>query len=603
MSIQPLHSVRNRLLFAMVWFSLFVSFDTTAQENLPPEPDMDALFQDLDSNSPADTDPSLMPVPDFEEDPSAIEPPPLPVDPATRVDDSMPSPELEPFTPESEDTPPSVVAPTTDDTLIPEAETPNTSEQNPSLSPIRTSTLRPLELLEYKKLRDALMEFLGTQSAIEPSPFAASTTDETALSDATPSFQNDLESDLSEFPPLPDDNATTIETIPDDAPSGTADGITSSTTNEEVFSLDSLLEDTPLTPPTGIQPPPSDIIEPPQPSEVPDTKTPVENTVLEEAPGTSIPDTEIPRTTAQVPLDDLTPEVVLPSVPSFSAEERAYLEEMDERSTELPDFARIGQEEKDSLNKPLEELAKEAKQDAFRNNRPAEEYDFARGEDLSSLDDISGHTTNRNFDVSVTSSDKKETFLSTDIQLEMAYRALLTGQLEAAIDIYKSVMDKYPDNQTALFGLASAYQKNQQNDEAKRLYQELLAVAPNHKEALNNFLVLITREAPEDALLQLQKMERVSPYFSPIPAQIGMVYYRMGEYEQAERYLRKAISMTPDNLSYLYNLAIVSDHLNNHEQSISLYERLLNESKKGKTIPGSIEHIKERLDYLIKQPS
>jgi tetratricopeptide (TPR) repeat protein len=276
---------------------------------------------------------------------------------------------------------------------------------------------------------------------------------------------------------------------------------------------------------------------------------------------------------------------------------------MDERSTELPDFARIGQEEKDSLNKPLEELAKEAKQDAFRNNRPAEEYDFARGEDLSSLDDISGHTTNRNFDVSVTSSDKKDTFLSTDIQLEMAYRALLTGQLEAAIDIYKSVMDKYPDNQTALFGLASAYQKNQQNDEAKRLYQELLAVAPNHKEALNNFLVLITREAPEDALLQLQKMERVSPYFSPIPAQIGMVYYRMGEYEQAERYLRKAISMTPDNLSYLYNLAIVSDHLNNHEQSISLYERLLNESKKGKTIPGSIEHIKERLDYLIKQPS
>jgi Tfp pilus assembly protein PilF len=175
---------------------------------------------------------------------------------------------------------------------------------------------------------------------------------------------------------------------------------------------------------------------------------------------------------------------------------------------------------------------------------------------------------------------------------------LLAGQLAASSTIYKEILEKDPNNKDALFGLATAYHKNSQFDQARDIYTKILEKDHNNKEVLNNFLVLVSEEAPEDALIELQKLERINSDFSPIPAQIAMIYLKMNNPQKAERYLRRAVILSPDNITYKYNLAITSDRLENHRQAIRLYRQIVEAVQNGAVIPGSIENIQERLTFL-----
>ncbi len=204
-------------------------------------------------------------------------------------------------------------------------------------------------------------------------------------------------------------------------------------------------------------------------------------------------------------------------------------------------------------------------------------------------------------DISVRTTDKKDEFEKSKVKLERAYKALLVGQVSAAISIYKEVLDKEPANKDAMFGLATAYQKNKQLDQARTIYTDLLKSEPNNQEALNNFLVLVAEEAPEDALIQLEKLERVNSDFSPVPAQIAMINIKLGHHDKAARYLRRAILLSPENLSYKYNLAITYDRLGKEAQALQLYHQLASAASSGAVFSGSIEKLKERMAYLDKK--
>lgn len=187
-----------------------------------------------------------------------------------------------------------------------------------------------------------------------------------------------------------------------------------------------------------------------------------------------------------------------------------------------------------------------------------------------------------------------------DVQskLNEGYRALIVGQTSAAISIYRAILKVENENKNALFGLATAYHRNHQVIQARETYTRILTLDPNHKDALNNFLVLVAEESPENALYELQRLERINPEFSPIPAQIAMVYLKTGDADKAERYLKRALSLSPDNVVYKYNLAITLDQMDEVEQAIIFYRDVIEEIKSGAVIPGSFESVVERLSYL-----
>jgi len=89
--------------------------------------------------------------------------------------------------------------------------------------------------------------------------------------------------------------------------------------------------------------------------------------------------------------------------------------------------------------------------------------------------------------------------------IEDGYKALKLGQSEVATMLFEQVLQESPDNHYALFSLATIYQNSGQTDEARKLYTHLLSIDPSNQQALNNFLVLVGENAPEDAILELKK--------------------------------------------------------------------------------------------------
>lgn len=218
------------------------------------------------------------------------------------------------------------------------------------------------------------------------------------------------------------------------------------------------------------------------------------------------------------------------------------------------------------------------------------EYDIPRKSFKTGLDGVS-----KDLKFKLTEKSEKEDFSNL---VNQGYNASLSGQLEAAIVIYKNALKQEEGNTNVLFALASLYHKLMQYPEARMYYKKLLSVDPNYKKAINNYLALVSEETPTIALKELKDIEAVNPEYTPVIAQIGMVYARLGDTTKAESYLKKSVSMAPEVASYRYNLAVVYDQMNKFTEAMTLYRQIMNSGYSYEILPQSRSAIKERIDYL-----
>lgn len=188
--------------------------------------------------------------------------------------------------------------------------------------------------------------------------------------------------------------------------------------------------------------------------------------------------------------------------------------------------------------------------------------------------------------------------LDISYELERAYNALIAGKSEDAIHIYEDVLTIDPRNKDALFGLASTYHRVGQIDIARALYGKLLEIDPTHRDGLNNFLVLLSDEAPQEALSQMERLEAQNPGFSPIPAQMAIIYQKLGDREKAVDKMYRALALSPENITYRYNLAIMLDKSGKYEQAGKLYSQVITAHARGEVIPGDAAKIQQRLTFI-----
>lgn len=182
--------------------------------------------------------------------------------------------------------------------------------------------------------------------------------------------------------------------------------------------------------------------------------------------------------------------------------------------------------------------------------------------------------------------------------LERAYNTLNSGDTEGAADLYREVLASDSTNQDALFSLATIYQRAGALDKARPLYQQLLKVNPRHREGLNNFLGLAADEAPEAALHQLEALEERNPDFSAIPAQMAMIYQKLGQADLAIEKMSHAVSLAPENVTYRYNLAIMFDKSGRKQEAEKIYQLLVDAAMSGQKLPGDVRQVQERLIFL-----
>ncbi|MFO0388617.1 MAG: tetratricopeptide repeat protein [Alphaproteobacteria bacterium] len=224
--------------------------------------------------------------------------------------------------------------------------------------------------------------------------------------------------------------------------------------------------------------------------------------------------------------------------------------------------------------------------------------DIDRSKDAQSLFEANVQEQDTSSEMAGVTIEVKAPSMNINYELEKAYNALLSGQNSAAIEIYKGVLVNDPINEDALFGLATTYHRAGQIEAARPLYGKLLAKNPNHRAALNNFLILVADEAPQEALIQLEALQAKNPDFSPIPAQLAVIYQKIGDLGKASEKMFKAVSLAPENLTYRYNLAILMDKQRNFDEAAKLYGQIVQAHSRGEVTPGNINRIQERLTFL-----
>ena len=179
------------------------------------------------------------------------------------------------------------------------------------------------------------------------------------------------------------------------------------------------------------------------------------------------------------------------------------------------------------------------------------------------------------------------------------YNALVNGAYDTSLGFYDRALKDEPTSILALLGRGSALQKLGRSEEAQAAYNQALRIDSSNLEALSNLTVILAERAPAEALVKLLDLEKEYPKFSPVKAQIGLSYAKQGSMELALDYLRRASAMTPDSLMYLYNTALVLDHLNRNEQAVATYERVLASLASGRSAPDlSSTDIERRVRYL-----
>lgn len=178
------------------------------------------------------------------------------------------------------------------------------------------------------------------------------------------------------------------------------------------------------------------------------------------------------------------------------------------------------------------------------------------------------------------------------------YESLIRGSYDTALGFYDRALTDEPNSVLALLGRGVALQKLGRGSEAEVAYQHVLKLDPQNREALTNITAIAGERAPQDALTRLLELERDYTGFSPIKAQIGLAYAKLGTMPQALDYLRRAVALTPEAPMYIYNLALVQDHMGLREQALASYERVLALASGGRAADLSTAEIERRVRFL-----
>jgi tetratricopeptide (TPR) repeat protein len=163
-----------------------------------------------------------------------------------------------------------------------------------------------------------------------------------------------------------------------------------------------------------------------------------------------------------------------------------------------------------------------------------------------------------------------------------------------AYDLYTKALQEYADNAELLYARAMAAEKLDRLDALEQDLRKVLARDPNNAEALNalGYTLADRTTRYEEALDLVKRAIELRPNDFFVLDSMGWVYYRLGDYEQALRYLRRAleVKMDPEVAAHLGEVLWVSG---DKDGARAVWQRVLDEYKGKRTV---VTDVMERLD-------
>jgi tetratricopeptide (TPR) repeat protein len=150
-----------------------------------------------------------------------------------------------------------------------------------------------------------------------------------------------------------------------------------------------------------------------------------------------------------------------------------------------------------------------------------------------------------------------------------------------AMDLYNQALARYPGNTDLLYARALIAEKLNRVDLLEADLKAILDEEPNNATALNalGYTLADRNERIPEALSYIKKALEVKPDDPTVIDSMGWVQYRMGNYREAERYLRKAYGLLedPEIAGHLSEIMWTQGH---REQALEVLNKALNQDPK-----------------------
>ncbi len=205
-------------------------------------------------------------------------------------------------------------------------------------------------------------------------------------------------------------------------------------------------------------------------------------------------------------------------------------------------------------------------------------------------------------------SDKFEIKISKNLTnvnylLKKAKAAFDIGSIEIAASFYKQILSKFPDNKSALIGLGNLYYVQKDYELAHTIYLSLLKKYPKDTTIILNYLTIVSDYDPDFTLKEMLNLSNnVNKTYAPLHAHLSLLYAKLNDVNSAKNYMISALSLEPDNVFYIYNLAVMYDKLSEFKNAAFFYKKLINKitiSQDKNTIKNiPIKQVSNRLKFI-----
>lgn len=186
--------------------------------------------------------------------------------------------------------------------------------------------------------------------------------------------------------------------------------------------------------------------------------------------------------------------------------------------------------------------------------------------------------------------------------LNQAYQALSSDDLNVADTQYRRVLQDEPNNRDALLGLATVSARRGQIENAVGNYLRLLELDPTDPDAIAGLASLQQGDLTQ-VESRLKKTLNQFPNASGILFALGNVYAQQSRWAEAQQMYFRAFSSAPANPDYAFNLAVSLDRLNQVKLAREYYQRALalTQTSAANFNKQDVRKRVQALDMLIKE--
>jgi tetratricopeptide (TPR) repeat protein len=147
---------------------------------------------------------------------------------------------------------------------------------------------------------------------------------------------------------------------------------------------------------------------------------------------------------------------------------------------------------------------------------------------------------------------------NTEALLSLGMVQSAQGKTDEALATYLDAAKNNPTETRFLLLAGSIYERKQDWDKAKQVYQRVIDLQPDNPLASNDLAYVMLQQGGnvDVALSMAQTARRQLPDNANSADTLGWAYYHKGVYDSAINLFKEAVKKEPDNATYNYHLGL-----------------------------------------------